>query len=266
MCQRENLNLNILGSNIEIYAQTSAFLRKNSPHINQKISEPKQPTDDRTTWPKSPWVVLSTCKGRKKSTGPMSHSCANLQIRRLSTGAIVAGLWWGGVHMFRCHGGQHYMANKVDVSNYIVFQHDTFMIGGAFIRTINPAFHRNWWPRTTYVFKNKYLYSVHSHMAARVALVLNRGAELRTMAGDGLLTATSTKVFHYASRFLCIQRLCAIGRRGMAPGTWQCHLVDMRRPRCWWHLAPGIAPGLAPGTLQSGTWCGTWHLAPGTWP
>ena len=102
-------------------------------------------------------------------------------------------------------------------------------------------------------------------MAARVALVLNRGAELRTMAGDGLLTATSTKVFHYASRFLCIQRLCAIGRRGMAPGTWQCHLVDMRRPRCWWHLAPGIAPGLAPGTLQSGTWCGTWHLAPGTW-
>ena len=76
-CQREILNLNGLGSKIEIYAQNSAFLRKNSPHINQKISEPKQPTDDRTTCPKSPWMVLSTYKERKKSIGPMPHSCAN---------------------------------------------------------------------------------------------------------------------------------------------------------------------------------------------
>ena len=94
--QRKKLNLNILGSKIEICAQNSAFLRKKSPHITQKISEPKQPTDDRTTWPRSPWVVLTTCQKRKKSLGPMSHSCANLQIRRLSTGAIVAALPWLG--------------------------------------------------------------------------------------------------------------------------------------------------------------------------
>ena len=61
-------------------------------HITQKISEPKQPTDDRTTWPKSPWVVLSTYKERKKSLGPISHSCANLQIRGVIQRAIVAGL------------------------------------------------------------------------------------------------------------------------------------------------------------------------------
>ena len=64
--QRKKLNLNILGSKIEICAQNSAFLRKKSPHITQKISEPKQPTDDRTTWPRSPWVVLTTCQKAKK--------------------------------------------------------------------------------------------------------------------------------------------------------------------------------------------------------
>ena len=63
-----------------------------SPHITQKISEPKQPTDDRTTWPRSPWVVLTTCQKREKSLGPMSHSCANLQIRAVIQRAIVAGL------------------------------------------------------------------------------------------------------------------------------------------------------------------------------
>ena len=38
-------------------------------HITQKISEPKQPTDDRTTWPKSSWMVLSTYKERRKLIG-----------------------------------------------------------------------------------------------------------------------------------------------------------------------------------------------------
>ena len=89
-----SLNLNILGSKIEICAQNSAFLRKKSPHITQKISEPKQPTDDRTTWPRSPWVVLTTHQKRKKSLGPMSHSCANLQIRVVIQRAIAAGLQW----------------------------------------------------------------------------------------------------------------------------------------------------------------------------
>ena len=59
--------------------KSDAFLRKKSPDITQKISEPKQPMDDRTTWPKSPWMVLSTYKERRKSIGPISHSCANLQ-------------------------------------------------------------------------------------------------------------------------------------------------------------------------------------------
>ena len=92
MFQRKKLNLNILGSKIEICAQNSAFLRKKGPHITQKISEPKQPTDDRTTWPRSPWVVLTTYQKRKKSLGPMSQSCANLQIRVVIQRAIVAGL------------------------------------------------------------------------------------------------------------------------------------------------------------------------------
>ena len=58
-------------------------------HIIQKASEPMQPTDDRTTWSKSPWMVLSTYKERRKTIGPISHSCVNL---RQTTGAIVAGL------------------------------------------------------------------------------------------------------------------------------------------------------------------------------
>ena len=87
-----SLNLNILASKIEICAQNSAFLRKKGTHITQKISEPKQPTDDRTTWPRSPWVVLTTYQKRKKSLGPMSHTCANLQNRAVIQRAIVAGL------------------------------------------------------------------------------------------------------------------------------------------------------------------------------
>ena len=63
-------------------------------HITQKISEPKQPTDDRTTWPKSPWMVLSTYKERRKSIGPISHSCANL---RQTTGTTVAALAIGAI-------------------------------------------------------------------------------------------------------------------------------------------------------------------------
>jgi len=45
--------------------------------------------DDRTTWPKSPWVVLSTYKERKKSRANLA------QLREPATTArlIVAGLW-----------------------------------------------------------------------------------------------------------------------------------------------------------------------------
>ena len=61
-------------------------------HITQKVSGPRQPTDDQTAWPKSPWVVLSTHKERRKSIEPKNFTKTNLrQTRRLIVAALQSG-------------------------------------------------------------------------------------------------------------------------------------------------------------------------------
>ena len=90
--QRKKLNLNILRSKIEICAQNSAFLRKKGPHIAPKNSEPKQPTDDRTTstfrdenphWKPAPSGTQFFKKSKKRSEtrfGPLLMSSGRLVL------------------------------------------------------------------------------------------------------------------------------------------------------------------------------------------
>ena len=97
--QRKKLNLNILGPKIEICAQNSAFLRKKIPHIIQKISEPKQPTDDWTTWPRSPWVVLTTYQKRNILWANVAH----LREPTKTRGKWQERLWQHCPRLLRCH-------------------------------------------------------------------------------------------------------------------------------------------------------------------
>ena len=121
---RKKLNLDILGSKIEISAQNSNFLRKQSPHITLKISELKQPMDNRTRWLKSPWMVLSTCKGQKNRSDQSRTAARTYRFRRETTGSIVAGLMILQDFDFWSHDAVFACLQSFDVQNPYQQSHD----------------------------------------------------------------------------------------------------------------------------------------------
>ena len=78
--QREKLNLNVLGSKIEICAQNSAFLRKKVHTCSDPKNLGAQATHRRSNYmAKVALGGTNNVPKAKKSLGPMSHTCANLQ-------------------------------------------------------------------------------------------------------------------------------------------------------------------------------------------
>ena len=99
------------------------------------------------------------------------------------------------------------------------------------IRILNPVFFEHYMPKTTWVFIHRYLDKVYRHVLAQIGRVVDRGRELRTLSGDGVLVANE----HYNNYTIGHQGRVVFkdSVRQLAPNTKEYHceqwLLQLRK-------------------------------------